>query len=301
MNGMIFDVGSPATCEPLTCTRPLAQCLVANRPLVDLQTERIEAAGFADRDTRTLRCFYRGDAWLSEADLTTLRTAQVETAIVTPEGNTLAHVGTQPRVSPTAEVIPAGEGSFRIRYSWDFLRVNDILVSALTQSAIEADACESLRIEGVLVAGNGTRILPGVFVEGNVLIGNDCKIGPNCYLRGNTSIGDGCHIGQAVEIKNSILMSGTSIGHLSYCGDSVVGENVNWGAGTVVANLRHDGSNHWSMVGNERVDTGRRKLGTIMGDDVHTGIHTSIYPGRKFWPHTCTRPAAVVSKDVHGS
>ena len=146
--------------------------------------------------------------------------------------------------------------------------------------------------------GQGSRVLPGVFIEGNVVIGRNCKIGPNCYLRGNTSIGEGCHIGQGVEIKNSIVMDHTGIGHLSYCGDSIIGRSVNFGAGTIIGNLRHDGANHRSMVGEELIDTGRRKFGSVVGDGVHTGINTSIYPGRKLWPGAETRPGEVVRRDI---
>jgi bifunctional UDP-N-acetylglucosamine pyrophosphorylase/glucosamine-1-phosphate N-acetyltransferase len=137
-----------------------------------------------------------------------------------------------------------------------------------------------------------------VFIEGHVVIGENCKVGPNCYIRGATSIGDGCHIGQAVEIKNSLILSNTSIGHLSYVGDSVVGKKVNFGAGTITSNFRHDGANHRSMVDGQLIDTGRRKFGTIIGDHVHTGIHTSIYPGRKIGTHGSTRPGDIVQYDL---
>ena len=117
-------------------------------------------------------------------------------------------------------------------------------------------------------------------------------------FRGSTAIGDKCHVGQAVEIKNSILLPGTNVGHLSYLGDSILGEKVNFGAGTITSNLRHDGGAHRSPVAGLMIDTGRRKLGAIIGDGVHTGIHTSIYPGRKLWPKTVTLPGAIVAKDI---
>jgi UDP-N-acetylglucosamine diphosphorylase / glucose-1-phosphate thymidylyltransferase / UDP-N-acetylgalactosamine diphosphorylase / glucosamine-1-phosphate N-acetyltransferase / galactosamine-1-phosphate N-acetyltransferase len=187
---------------------------------------------------------------------------------------------------------------FSVRYPWDLLRANEHYVSSLTENDIRGEVHPSAVIEGILHLGKGTRILPGVFIEGNVVIGENCKIGPNCYIRGNTSIGDGCHIGQAVEIKNCLILAGSNVGHLSYIGDSVLGENVNLGAGTTVSNLRHDGKNHRSMVGGVLIDTGRRKFGAIIGDGVHTGINTSIYPGRKLWPNTRTRPAEVVQQDL---
>jgi len=144
-------------------------------------------------------------------------------------------------------------------------------------------------------------LLPGVYIEGNATIGKNCKIGPNCYIRGNTHIGNGCHIGQAVEIKNSIILSKVSIGHLSYVGDSIIAEKTNFGAGTTVANLRHDGKNHRSLVNGKSMDTSRRKLGVIVGEEVHTGINTTLYPGRKLWPHTSTLPGEIVKTDKNYS
>ena len=88
-----------------------------------------------------------------------------------------------------------------------------------------------------------------------------------------------------------------SVGHLSYFGDSVLGCGINIGAGTICANLRHDNENVRMLVKGASVNTERRKLGTVMGDSVHTGINTCIYPGRKIWPGKHTLPAEVVAKD----
>jgi UDP-N-acetylglucosamine diphosphorylase / glucose-1-phosphate thymidylyltransferase / UDP-N-acetylgalactosamine diphosphorylase / glucosamine-1-phosphate N-acetyltransferase / galactosamine-1-phosphate N-acetyltransferase len=196
---------------------------------------------------------------------------------------------------PPASSLP---GDFVIRYPWDLLRANELHVSALAENSIQGEVHPLAVIEGIVHIGPGTRILPGVFIEGNVVIGANCKIGPNCYIRGSTTIGDNCHIGQSVEIKNCLIFSNTNVGHLSYIGDSVLGANVNLGAGTTTSNLRHDGKNHRSMVQGVLVDTGRRKFGTIIGDGTHTGINTSIYPGRKLGPNTTTRPGEIVQHDL---
>ncbi|MDP4645896.1 MAG: hypothetical protein NWS80_02095 [Akkermansiaceae bacterium] len=184
------------------------------------------------------------------------------------------------------------------RFPWDLLAINEKIVGGITEDEIEGEVHASAVIEGKVKIGKGTRVLPGVFIEGNVVIGENCKIGPNCYIRGNTSIGDNCHIGQSVEVKNCIILSKTNVGHLSYVGDSILGVGVNFGAGTNVSNLRHDGANHRSAVECELVDTGRRKFGVVVGDGVHTGIGTLIYPGRKIWPNMTTRPGEVVDRDL---
>lgn len=211
--------------------------------------------------------------------------------LVTVEGDILGSVG-------EGVTVKASNQSRLILYPWDLIYVNEQVVKQFVESSYDGEVSPAAHVEGVLIVGEGTRILPGVFIEGNVVIGKNCKVGPNCYIRGNTTIGDDCHIGQAVEVKNSIIGHGSSVGHLSYVGDSVIGNKVNFGAATVTSNLRHDGANHRSMTSDGLLDTGRRKLGTIVGDGVHTGIHTAIYPGRKLGPGTSTRPNSDVQQDL---
>ena len=183
-----------------------------------------------------------------------------------------------------------------VGYPWDLIEANSVLVSEM-KNDIKGKVEKNVIVKGKLKAGKGTEILSGTYIKGNVIIGENCLIGPNCYLRGNTSIGNGCHIGQAVEIKNSIIMDNAKVPHLSYIGDSVIGKNSNLGAGTITANLKHDNENVRSVVKGKIVDTGRRKLGTIIADDVHTGINTTIYPGRKIWPGVSTLPGEIIDKD----
>ncbi|MBT3286325.1 MAG: hypothetical protein HN849_21350 [Victivallales bacterium] len=289
MIAKLLPPGDDLCCEPLTCTRALAEIPVANRPLGDAIRARVEALEGSVLAQRV-------DCWLADSCLRAL--ARETAAILMLDGEELAWVSADGERPADAPQIQAGEDTFRIRYAWDLLRVNELLIGALTDDVIEGELSDRATVDGVLVLGEGSRILPGVYVEGNAVVGRNCKVGPNCYLRGNTAIGDNCHIGQAVEIKNSILMANVGMGHLSYCGDSIVGKGTNFGAGTITANFRHDGKSHRSMVDGALVDTGRHKFGSIIGDDVHTGIHTSIYPGRKLWPHTSTRPGDVVQRDL---
>lgn len=231
-------------------------------------------------------------AWLTPEDLALISN---ETPTLLDSHHTpLAWLGDSPAMAAAV----AAKSSFVIIHPWDVLRANELHVASVTGDSIHGEIHPLAVIDGTLHLGVGSRILPGVFIEGNVVIGENCKIGPNCYLRGNTSIGDNCHIGQSVEIKNCLILSNTNVGHLSYIGDSVLGEKVNLGAGTTTSNLRHDGKNHRSEVDGVLIDTGRRKFGAIIGDGVHTGIHTSIYPGRKLWPNTSTRPGEIVQHDI---
>lgn len=186
------------------------------------------------------------------------------------------------------------------RFPWDLLAINEFVVGSMDGDEIEGEVHASAVVDGKLRLGKGSRILPGVVIEGNVVIGENCKIGPNCYIRDNTSMGNRCIVGQSVEIKNCIILDGTNVGHLSYLGDSILGSGVNFGAGTIVSNFRHDGGNHRSMVDGALVDTGRLKFGTVVGDGARTGIGTLIYPGRKLWPNVTTRPGEIVDRDIVG-
>ncbi len=161
---------------------------------------------------------------------------------------------------------------------WDLIDANRILMEGL-RSDIKGDVSDKATIIGNIQVGKGTKILPGSYIIGPTIIGEHSEIGPNAYIRPSTSIGDHCKIGAAVEIKNSIIMDRTNVPHLSYVGDSVIGERCNIGAGTKVANLRLDEREVQVVVDGKKVGSGRRKLGVIMGDDVKTGINSTIDVG----------------------
>ena len=161
-----------------------------------------------------------------------------------------------------------------VAYPWSLLAANELLCKRLVPynaGQIEEHAV----VKGPVSVGKGTIIRSGSYITGPVAIGMNCEIGPNCYIRPYTSIGDGCHIGAAVEVKNSIFMSNTHLPHHNYVGDSIIGKGCNLGAGTKIANLRFDKGN--IKIGG--IQTGRRKLGAIIGDGVQTGINASINPG----------------------
>jgi UDP-N-acetylglucosamine diphosphorylase/glucosamine-1-phosphate N-acetyltransferase len=170
------------------------------------------------------------------------------------------------------------ESWLEIGRPWDILAANEVLLPDI-EPCILGDVEPGATLKGKVSIGRGTVVRSGAYIEGPVLIGEDCDIGPNCYIRPATCLGDKIRVGNAVEVKNSAIMSGSKIGHLSYVGDSVIAESCNFGAGTICSNLRHDKGNIKSYIKGERVDSFRRKLGVIMGDDVMTGINTTIYPG----------------------
>jgi bifunctional UDP-N-acetylglucosamine pyrophosphorylase/glucosamine-1-phosphate N-acetyltransferase len=292
INVSVIKVGSPVTMEPLTCCRKLHKINVAGKTIIK-HLENMFNAG--DTEKKEADIEIRADFWPSKAIVQKALSAKKNFIIVDKNGQKVLKV--KCTGSDDFEKFEQDEDSLNLIYPWDILVLNERLIAALKEDKIKGKVSEGVHVDGVLQVGKGTVLLPGVYIEGNVIIGENCKIGPNCYIRGNTYIGDECHVGQAVEIKNSLLMKKVSVGHLSYVGDSIVCPHTNFGAGTISANLRHDGRNHRSLVNNELIDTGRRKMGVIVGDHVHTGIHCSIYPGRKIWPHVSTEPGSIIRKD----
>jgi len=175
-----------------------------------------------------------------------------------------------------------------LSYPWDLLHVNESMLAGLESQnlgVVEGNVV----LKGAVAIGKNTVIKSGAYIVGPVIIGEACEIGPNCYIRPSTAIADGCHIGAAVEVKNSIVMKGSKIPHLSYVGDSVIGEGCNLGAGTKIANLRLDKQN----IQIKGIDTRRRKLGAIIGDHVETGINSSINVGSMIGNNTFIGPGVL--------
>ncbi|AEH24986.1 bifunctional sugar-1-phosphate nucleotidylyltransferase/acetyltransferase [Pyrococcus yayanosii] len=181
---------------------------------------------------------------------------------------------------------------------WNLLELNEYLLKNRLRHDIRGKVEEGAVIVPPVEIGEGTVVKSGAYIIGPVKIGRDCLIGPNCLIRPCTSIGDNCHIGNAVEVKNSIIMDNSNAPHLNYVGDSIIGENTNLGAGTITANLRHDNATVKVEVKGELEDSGRRKLGAIIGHNVKVGINVSIYPGRKIGSNSFVGPGVIVDKNV---
>jgi len=177
-----------------------------------------------------------------------------------------------------------------ISYPWDLLSANESLLGGIEPQNL-GEVEQNVVLKGTVYIGKNTVIRSGSYIVGPVIIGQDCEIGPNCYIRPCTSIGDSCHIGSAVEVKNSIIMRGSKLPHHNYVGDSIIGEGCNFGAGTKVANLRLNKRE----IRVADIDTKRRKLGTITGDRVETGINASINVGSMIGNNTLIGPGAVAS------
>ncbi len=180
---------------------------------------------------------------------------------------------------------------------WDLLEANERVLAKL-QHRVKGTVEPGAVLKGPTWLEQDAVVKSGSYIEGPAFIGKGCRIGPNARIRPYSSLGDGVIIGSYCEIKNSIVMRATRIPHLSYVGDSLIGENCNLGAGTITANIRFDAKILSLRVKGRLQSTGRKKLGVIMGDDVQTGINVSIMPGVRIGSGAWVAPGAVISSDI---
>jgi UDP-N-acetylglucosamine diphosphorylase/glucosamine-1-phosphate N-acetyltransferase len=180
---------------------------------------------------------------------------------------------------------------------WDLLEANSWALKRM-EHKVYGNMENGAHLIGPVTVAETARIRSGAYIEGPTFIDEGSDIGPNCFIRACTSIGKNVRVGNGCEIKNSIIMDQTHVGHLSYVGDSILCERCNLAAGTITANLRLDDEPVKMLVKGKVVDTGRRKLGAILGDNVKTGINALLMPGVKVGTNSWIGANFTVHKDV---
>jgi len=180
---------------------------------------------------------------------------------------------------------------------WDLLEANRWALMR-TEHKLCGDVESGAHLIGPVSVAETARIRSGAYIEGPAFIDEESDIGPNCYIRPYTSIGKRVRIGNACEIKNSVIMDNVHIGHLSYVGDCIIGEDCNLGAGTITANYRLDAGTVKMVVKDRVVDSGRTKLGVVLGDNVKVAINVLFMPGVKVGCNSWVGPGVVVQRDV---
>ncbi len=132
----------------------------------------------------------------------------------------------------------------------------------------------------------GSVVEPGAYIQGPCWIGKNCVVRHGAYIRGNLLTGDQCVIGHDTEVKNAVFFDRAHAAHFAYVGDSILGQEVNLGAGTKLANFKLDHQQIYVRDNQQRLATGLRKFGAIIGDRSQIGCNT------------VTNPGSLVGKDV---
>ena len=131
-------------------------------------------------------------------------------------------------------------------------------------------------------------------INGPAIIGAGTEVRPGAFIRGNALIGENCVVGNSTEIKNDILFNNVQVPHYNYVGDSILGYKSHMGAGSITSNVKSDKTNVVIKCGEQKIETGRKKIGAILGDHVEVGCGTVLNPGSVVGANTNIYPLSMV-------
>lgn len=170
----------------------------------------------------------------------------------------------------------AGELFEGKEYPWDVLDgIKDFILKigpTLPEEIYEK------RGENVFVA-RSAKIFSSAYIGGPCIIGENTEVRQCAFIRGTAIVGNNCVVGNSTELKNVILFNNVQVPHYNYVGDSVLGFKAHMGAGAVTSNVKADRTNVTVMYDGSRIETGRRKFGAILGDNVEVGCNSVLNPG----------------------
>ena len=185
-----------------------------------------------------------------------------------------------------------------IKYPWHiFAVVKRFLDQSQKYVSPSAHISEKAVIEGKVVIGDNVRVLENAVIRGPAYVGPDSVIGNNSLVRDYSHIGAHCVVGYSTEVKGSYIGDGCWF-HMSYIGDSIIGDGCSLGAGTVLSNFRFDERNISVKIQGESIDSGLNKLGAIIGDNCRTGVNVSVMPGVRIGPNSIVGPHVYLTEDL---
>ena len=177
-------------------------------------------------------------------------------------------------------------------YPWEALAgIGDMILSlGAALSEDEYDRPE----EGVWVARDA-KIYPTAYLGAPCIIGHKTEVRPGAFIRGNALVGNNCVVGNSVELKNVILFDNVQVPHYNYVGDSILGYKAHMGAGSITSNVKSDKAPVVIKNGDERLETGLKKVGAMVGDFAEIGCNSVLNPGTivgrnsNVYPTSCVR------------
>jgi len=187
----------------------------------------------------------------------------------------------------TLQVGNARKGAFKVFHQ------NQELVGATVVYA------GSALLDDQIELGPGVVVEPGAVIKGPVIIGANSEVRQAAYMRGSCLVGRKCVVGHATEAKNTVMLDGAQAGHFAYLGDSILGQKVNLGAGTKLANLKIVPLPISIKVEGENVKVDLRKFGAILGDGTETGCNSVTSPGTIMGKRSLVSPNVTVPSGFH--
>lgn len=161
-------------------------------------------------------------------------------------------------------------------YPWEVLpKIKDFIIElGQTLSSEEYNKIG----ENIWIAKSAT-VAPTAYINGPTIIGKDAEIRHCAFIRGNAIVGEGCVVGNSTELKNVILFNKVQVPHYNYVGDSILGYRSHMGAGSITSNVKSDKKLVVVKDGTEKIETGLKKFGAMLGDNVEVGCGSVLNPG----------------------
>ncbi|MBO4679075.1 MAG: UDP-N-acetylglucosamine pyrophosphorylase, partial [Lachnospiraceae bacterium] len=192
----------------------------------------------------------------------------------------------------TLEETAAKDLLLSVTYPWEALpKIKDfILELGATLSSEEYD----YKGDNVWIHKTA-KIYPNNYIAGPCIIGAETEVRPGAFIRGNALVGNGCVVGNSTELKNVILFNKVQVPHYNYVGDSILGYKAHMGAGSITSNVKSDKKLVVVHNEGEDIETGLKKFGAMLGDNVEVGCNSVLNPGTvigkesNVYPTSCAR------------
>ena len=178
-----------------------------------------------------------------------------------------------------------------VTYPWEVLpKISNFMLEL--GATLSEDEYEK-RGENVWVA-KSAKVAPTAFINGPAIIGKDAEVRHCAFIRGNAIVGEGAVVGNSTELKNVILFNKVQVPHYNYVGDSVLGYKSHMGAGSITSNVKSDKKLVVVKAGEEKIETGMKKFGAMLGDEVEVGCGSVLNPGTVVGNHSNIYPLSSV-------
>lgn len=177
-------------------------------------------------------------------------------------------------------------------YPWEVLpKIKDFIIEL--GNSLPSDVYEK-RGENVWIAKNA-KVFESAYINGPCIIDEEAEVRHCAFVRGNAIVGKGCVVGNSTELKNVILFNKVQVPHYNYVGDSILGYKAHMGAGSITSNVKSDKTLVVVKASDEQIETGLKKFGAMLGDNVEVGCNSVLNPGTiigkrsSVYPTSCVR------------
>ena len=176
-------------------------------------------------------------------------------------------------------------------YPWEALEGIKEMIIAVGNS-LDAELYD--KISDDVWVSKSAKIAPTASISGPCIIGHNTEVRHCAYIRGNALVGENCVVGNSTELKNCILFDNVQVPHYNYVGDSILGYKSHMGAGSITSNVKSDKTPVVIKSGDERIETGRKKVGAMLGDFVEIGCGSVLNPGTVIGKNSSVYPLSSV-------